>query len=76
MISEQNLETPLYVFHGDEDDVVNYQEFAKESFDWLEEGRKITQRKIYRYHSHEVSNEEMKDLKETFAKILPPIINC
>ncbi|KAG2381936.1 hypothetical protein C9374_005728 [Naegleria lovaniensis] len=70
-ISQENISTPLYIFHGDEDDVVNYQNFAKQSFDWLEEGGKlITQRKIYRFHSHEVSEEEMRDLKNTFAKLL------
>ncbi|KAF0975300.1 hypothetical protein FDP41_005504 [Naegleria fowleri] len=70
-ISQENISTPLYIFHGDEDDVVNYQNFAKQSFDWLEEGGKmITQRKIYRFHSHEVSEEEMRDLKNTFSKLL------
>ncbi|EFC36539.1 predicted protein [Naegleria gruberi] len=69
-ISQENKETPLYIFHGDEDDVVHYQSFASESFDWLEKGKSITSRKIYRYHSHEVSNEEMKDLKNLFEKLL------
>ena len=70
LVSPENKDTPFYIFHGDSDDMVNYESYASQSFDWLEQSKTITQRKIYRYQGHEVSEEEMVDLRKTFETLL------
>ncbi|KAL9647641.1 hypothetical protein ABK040_015131 [Willaertia magna] len=68
-VLEKNKDTPLYVYHGLDDDVVNYECFAKKSFDQIENEIKI-ERKIYNYHSHEVTDEEMQDLQTLFHSVV------
>ncbi|KAL9645511.1 hypothetical protein ABK040_000576 [Willaertia magna] len=73
MVLEHNINTPLYIFHGDEDNIVNYETFAKQTFDWLENSKKITKRKIYKHLGHRVSDEEVKDLEETLKELLQSV---
>lgn len=69
LVSPQAVDTPLYIFHGDADQVLSHK-FAFESFDWLEKGKKITQRKTYRGLAHSVSHEETKDIQNIIVELL------
>ncbi|KAF0982458.1 hypothetical protein FDP41_011388 [Naegleria fowleri] len=69
MVLRQNAQTPFYILHGDDDIIVNYSLIAKRSYDWLEEVKTITNRKIYKHVGHFISEEEKKDLKAILAQL-------
>ncbi|KAG2394048.1 hypothetical protein C9374_003812 [Naegleria lovaniensis] len=69
MVLRQNAQTPFYILHGDDDIVVNYSLIAKRSYDWLEEAKTITARKIYKHVGHFISDQEKKDLKDILAQL-------